>query len=253
MVEVKFVALGFSLNFIFMFRSFIVFLFFAVMLYACKSGNSNSHIPKTSADSAKTSKNANTSIKETEQLIGRLNTSFAEYIDLDANGDDELLIVAHNSDTSQYLVRTPQHMPKLTKGDDIKIKWKRGKYRPAGDPETEVDVQFVLAYEVVKQGKLALAKKNGMCRVSYFYDPEMSGYGKEQIDREIRYYLVNTDQPAIRKAVAEKSDLLCMVRKNPDHEEVYDIVINFDEDKPQPIQKLQYSFEKQYQLVEVMP
>lgn len=241
----------------------ILFLSFSIVLFSCHETKTNKISNASPADSnyptvdtviVKTPPAAAPAAIDDDpvKFTGALKTSTAEYIDLDANGDNELLIVKNNQDTTYYIVQT-QQSPSLTRGDRIRIEWKNGTYRPAGDPEFPVKATFALSYQLVKPGMLSVAKKKGIPKVNaYYYDNETSETAKDQIDKEIRYYLVSTTQPEIRAEVdGKKVNLLYTVeRKMINDQEVYDIMINIDGAKPQPLHRVYYRFDRPYQLQE---
>lgn len=201
-------------------------------------------------DTAKTATIPSKDADQPYNYSGPVHTDAGVYVDLDANGDNELLIVAHGSDTATYINESSKNF-KLKRGDSIRVYWKAGTYRPAGDPEYPVKAIFATNYELIKPGKLSQALKAGMPRINYYYyDDQTSDYAKGVIHDAVKYYLVNTKQPEIRQELDyHKRNLLYTVeRKTIQDREAWIISIHVDGPKPQPIHTVYYFFETPYVL-----
>ncbi|RZM28686.1 MAG: hypothetical protein EOO88_07970 [Pedobacter sp.] len=233
-----------------------------ILIVACTGKTIKQKIPS-SVDSTK--KNEDTTAKiigDTVQTVeqpakyeGSLHKSTGLYIDIDANGDNELLIVAQGKDTLYYILESSSDL-KLQRGDSIRVSWRNGSYRPAGDPEYPVKATFALEYGLIKPGKLSTALKAGMPKINYYYyDDQTSDYAKGMVHNAVKYYLVSTAQPDIRAEMDNnKRNLLYTVeRKTIKDREAWVISIHVDGVKPQPIHSVYLFFETPYTLYDYVP
>ena len=232
-----------------------------ILIFACTGKTVKQKIPS-SVDSTVKTKVTPSIIGDTAQKLdqsakyeGSLHRSAGLYIDIDANGDNELLIVAQGKDTVYYILENSSDL-KLQRGDSIRVSWKNGSYRPAGDPEYPVKATFARSYELVKPGKLSKAIKAGMPKInSYYYDDQTSDYAKGMVHNAVKFYLVNTTQPDIRAEMDNnKRNLLYTVeRKNIKDREAWIISIHVDGVKPQPIHSVYLFFETPYTMYDYVP
>ena len=185
-------------------------------------------------------------------MTGAIHTATGQYIDLDENFDDVQLIVAIGSDTIWYICPDCKDL-KLSRGDSIRVFWKNGMLRPAGDPDFPAKAIFAVNHELISPGKLAIALKKGMPRINYYYYTEAtSDYLKDIIHTTMKYYLANTTQPAVREELDQhKRNLLYTVERDTiNGKEVATIVIHIDGSKPQPIHTVYFEYERPYNFQE---
>ncbi|TDQ11405.1 hypothetical protein [Pedobacter metabolipauper] len=181
-----------------------------------------------------------------------IHTDVLEFIDVDGNGDNELLIAHRANDTTDYICQTI-YEGKFNRGDLISLKWRTGPYVNPGDPETTIQENFVVEYKLVKAGKLSIAKQKGMPRLSpYYYDENISDYGKDRINNEVSYYLINTNNPDLRKVVDRPAREIpfTVEKRTVNGMELYEIWFTTAANKPQPIHNVFYHFNYPYQLFE---
>jgi hypothetical protein len=179
-------------------------------------------------------------------------TDVLEFIDLDANGDNELLIAHRAKDTIQYICEQV-YQGKFNRGDVISIKWRTGTYINPGDPETTIQSDFVVSYKLLKPGQLSLAKQKRFPRLApYYYSNSVSDYAKSRIEEEVRYFLATTNQPELKKLMDRPTKEIAFTVKERtiDGRALQEIWFTTSANKPQPIYNVFYDHQNPYQLFE---
>ena len=239
----------------------ILFLALFVIFYGCNTRDKHPLVMRDTAltikpevstaqheDTLTTAGTVNSNNQPAYTMTGAIHTAMGQYIDLDENFDDVQLIVAIGSDTIWYICPDCRDL-KLSRGDSIRVFWKNGMLRPAGDPDFPAKAIFAVNHELISPGKLAIALKKGMPRINYYYYTEAtSDYLKDIIHTTMKYYLANTTQPAVREELDQhKRNLLYTVERDTiNGKEVATIVIHVDGSKPQPIHTVYFQYERPY-------
>ena len=123
----------------------------------------------TAQDNLKTFKS---NIRPDELLtLEKIYTDTVEFVNFDANGDDWFFNVKKNKDTVSLIYN--EDPPRLTRGDELEIKWKMDSLRPAGDPDFLDYSEYLISAKVIKPLKLTDKKVKFLWR-EFLYDKEFS-------------------------------------------------------------------------------
>jgi len=175
-----------------------------------------------------------------------------EFIALDGNYDDELLLLKKAKDTLG-LINHFQGIV-LNRGDRIRLRWKTADYIPAGDPESVSKEDFVVSYELIKAGRLSRLLKRGFPTLRPYYIAEgMSETGKLYIEDEMKAYLACSEDPKVRAAIDKRQGPM-MYTVEPsfvDKRKVFLIDLALDQAKPVYLKKLYFDIERPYRLFEM--
>ncbi|EDM36699.1 hypothetical protein PBAL39_25565 [Pedobacter sp. BAL39] len=174
-----------------------------------------------------------------------------EFIAIDGNYDDELLLLKKAKDTLG-LINHFQGVV-LNRGDRIRLRWKTADYIPAGDPESVSKEDFVVSYELIKAGRLSRLLKRGFPTLRPYYVAEgMSETGKLYIEDEMKAYLACSEDPKVRAAVDKRQGPM-MYTIEPSFvgkRKVFLIGLALDQAKPVYLKKLYFDIERPYRLFE---
>lgn len=88
--------------------------------------------------------------------LGKIYTDTVQFVNFNDNGDDWLFVVKKNNDTVSLIYNHDN--PEFSRGDELEIRWKMDRLRPAGDPDYLDFSEYLISSKVIKP--LSLTNKN---------------------------------------------------------------------------------------------
>lgn len=97
----------------------------------------------------------------------------------------------------------------LQRGDQISVKWKRGTITIAGDGDTPAAADIIVSVRKIADGAVSNFKKHYGKPLKYTWPPK-EGYPEYYLDKIyklVEYYVANTQNDLIRRAIDRKEQL----------------------------------------------
>lgn len=136
-----------------------------------------------------------------QKAINGVYNGIYEFIALQDIDDEHVLIVRKLKDT-MALVYPAGMSATFAQGDLIHLQWKMGKQAKNDDPTVLQDRQFALSTALYKKGKLSSLMIKGLPSTAAFYHTErMTPQGRQIMQNSVNYYLANSSDSDIRRAV----------------------------------------------------
>ncbi|MBE8719602.1 hypothetical protein [Sphingobacterium pedocola] len=132
-----------------------------------------------------------------------------EFVEYNDDGDYYMLL-AKDKDSMHYFVNNVIEDRSLNQGDVIRIIWENGTISIAGDGETPAPAEIVTAIKKINDGKVSQFRKFYKKQLTYVPNEKekYSAYYADKIYRSIEYYVVNTVNEDVKKAISAKDDIM---------------------------------------------
>lgn len=131
-----------------------------------------------------------------------------EFVRYNDDGDYFLLIAKDKNDTHDFINNVVEDR-NLNRGDFINVKWRDGIITIAGDGDTPQAADLLVSVSKIRDGKVSNFRKSYKQQLKYIpaKDREYSASYLDQVKQDLEYYLVNTSNEHLLKAISKREDI----------------------------------------------
>jgi hypothetical protein len=167
-------------------------------------------------------KQTGTLLRKNEQRSYIDQMTFIKYMD----DGDYFQILARKGDSTFSFINDTDTTRNLNWGDPIQLKWKHDSITVAGDDESKMPAQVLLAIKKKGDGPVSRFRKTYRRKLKYTWatNEEFTSSYLDKIYLIVEYYLTQTKNPLLRLAVKSRDELIYSIESRTREEHGYTVI-----------------------------